>query len=96
MSENDRASEAWHARLPKSITRPVVTAKLLGQESFGAISGSIALVVMLAVAVAPSTGAGIWRLGGYDLVCGVNAALAVGALVAFALALRFGRGGSAA
>lgn len=60
-----------------SISRPVVTADLLGRESFGQISGSIALCVMAATAVAPTVGGLLWAIGGYDVV------LAVGGLEAF-------------
>ena len=51
-----------------SITRPVVTAELMGREGFGAISGVFALGFMGAVAAAPSLAAVIWTVGGYDLV----------------------------
>jgi predicted MFS family arabinose efflux permease len=51
-----------------SITRPVVTANLLGRNGFGAISGALALPFMGATAVAPTLAAAIWTVGGYDLV----------------------------
>jgi len=51
-----------------SITRPVVTANLLGRTGFGAISGALALPFMGATAAAPTLAAAIWTVGGYDLV----------------------------
>lgn len=51
-----------------SITRPVVTANLLGRNGFGAISGALALPFMAATAVAPTLAAAVWTVGGYDLV----------------------------
>lgn len=51
-----------------SITRPVVTANLLGRTGFGAISGALALPFMGATAVAPTLAAAIWTVGGYDAV----------------------------
>jgi len=51
-----------------SITRPVVTANLLGRNGFGAISGALALPFMGATAIAPTLAAAIWTVGGYDLV----------------------------
>jgi predicted MFS family arabinose efflux permease len=75
-----------------SISRPVVTATLLGRESFGAISGAIALFVMATTAVAPSVGAQLWALGGYDLMLAVGGGAAVLALASFLLAVRVRRG----
>jgi predicted MFS family arabinose efflux permease len=49
-----------------SITRPVVTAILLGRSGFGIVSGALALPFVTATALAPSVGSMIWRLGGYD------------------------------
>lgn len=51
-----------------SITRPVVTANLLGRTGFGAISGALALPFMGATAISPTLAAAIWTIGGYDLV----------------------------
>jgi len=47
-----------------SITRPVVTAGLLGKENFGAISGAIALCFMSGFALSPLLAAKIWEWGG--------------------------------
>jgi len=70
-----------------SITRPVVTANLLGRNGFGAISGALALPFMGATAIAPTLAAAIWTVGGYDLVrLAVLVLVGVGA-VAFLLAL---------
>ena len=74
-----------------SITRPVVTAGILGREGFGAISGALALPFMLATAVAPTLAAAIWAVVGYDGVrLTVLALVAVGG-TAFLLALASAR-----
>ena len=51
-----------------SITRPVVTAEILGRAGFGSISGALALGFMGASAAAPTLAAVIWTVGGYDTV----------------------------
>ena len=96
------ASNAWPLLLPfaavmqgaalgvSSIVRPVVTATLLGRESFGAIAGAIALPVMLAMAFAPSLGAALWHVAGYDMTFGINVLLAVMATAMLGLALARG------
>ena len=70
-----------------SITRPVVTANLLGRTGFGAISGALALPFMGATAIAPTLAAAIWTVGGYDMVrLTVLSLVAVGGL-SFVLAI---------
>ncbi|MEQ8586486.1 MAG: MFS transporter [Thalassobaculaceae bacterium] len=51
-----------------SITRPVVTAEILGRAGFGSISGALALGFMGAAAVSAILGAAIWEVGGYAAV----------------------------
>ena len=70
-----------------SITRPVITAALMGTASFGAIAGAIATTVLLANALAPSSSSIIWSFGGYSAVLAVNIAVAIGSLAALAAAL---------
>jgi MFS family permease len=53
-----------------SIARPVLTAECLGRANFGAISGLVALLFMLMMALSPSLASLLWRIGGYDLVIG--------------------------
>ncbi|WP_420565944.1 MFS transporter [Thalassobaculum sp.] len=48
-----------------SITRPVVTAEILGRKGFGSISGALALGFMGANAAAATLGAALWEIGGY-------------------------------
>ncbi len=60
-----------------SITRPLVTADLLGREGFGAISGSLALPYVALLAAAPFVAVLLWRWGGYDLTIMVGAAAAL-------------------
>ena len=71
-----------------SITRPVVTANLLGRSGFGAISGAMAVPFMAATALSPFLGSLIWSLGGYDVVIGVMLTTVVAGFLAFVLALR--------
>lgn len=75
-----------------SITKPVVTARVLGRQNFGAIAGALAVPYMMAYALAPSMAAGIWRLGGYDAMVMVTIALPAIGLLAFWQATR-GRSG---
>lgn len=60
-----------------SITRPVVTASLLGSAGFGVVSGALAVAFMGAMALAPTLGAGLWGLGGAGLVIETCAAIAL-------------------
>ena len=67
-----------------SIVRPVLSAELLGRERFGVVAGLMALPYVLAGAIGPVLSAGLWLLGGYDLVLGLS-----GVLVAFAIFAMF-------
>ena len=70
-----------------SITRPVVTAELLGRQNFGAVSGFMAVPYIGATAAAPTIGALIWLTGGYDTVIRFAlAATAIGLLTLLAAA----------
>lgn len=53
-----------------SIARPVLTAECVGRANFGVISGIVALMFMMMMALSPSVASLLWRLGGYDLVIG--------------------------
>ena len=66
-----------------SITRPVITAEMLGRTNFGAVSGMMAVPFIGATAVAPTIGALIWLSGGYDKV--IHFALAATVLGSAAL-----------
>ena len=70
-----------------SITRPVVTAGLLGREGFGTISGAIALCFMSAYALAPLLGARIWEWGGYDLMLKLACVIVLSGFAAYLLVL---------
>ncbi len=70
-----------------SITRPVVTAGLLGREGFGTISGVIALCFMSAYALAPLLGARIWEWGGYDLMLKLACVIVFSGFAAYLLVL---------
>ncbi len=71
-----------------SITRPVVTAELLGRTGFGAISGFQATCYVGASAVAPMAGALLWSLGRYDALILACAVLALVGLASFVVAIR--------
>jgi len=71
-----------------SITRPVATAEFLGTAHFGTISGFIAMPYMLMNAISPSVAAGLWSLGGYDLVIAGAAVSCIGAFTCLLLAAR--------
>lgn len=58
-----------------SILRPVIARDLLGQENFGAKSGGLAALYMLAAASSAWLGALIWGVGGYGLMLWVLIAL---------------------
>ena len=58
-----------------SITRPTLIREVLGAEGFGATSGAVATVAIFGVALAPSIGAALWKLGGYDLMLGTGMCL---------------------
>ncbi|MEE2715897.1 MAG: MFS transporter [SAR324 cluster bacterium] len=70
-----------------SITRPVVTANLLGREGFGAISGAMAVGFMGGFALAPVLAAQLWQWGGYDLVLEIALGTSLFGLFSFLLAL---------
>lgn len=55
-----------------SITRPTLIRELLGANDFGATSGSVAAFAIFGIALAPSLGAWLWALGGYQLMLGVG------------------------
>jgi MFS family permease len=74
-----------------SITKPVVTAEMLGRENFGAVSGAMALPGILGSAVAPTLAALLWLVGGYDIVLAATFGFAVLGLVSFGLAVRTSR-----
>ncbi len=74
-----------------AISRPVVSAAVLGRDGFGAISGAIALPFITASAVAPTLAAAVWAVGGYETVrLGLLGLLAVAA-VSFFLAIASSR-----
>ena len=69
-----------------SITRPVVTAELLGRTGFGAISGTIAAITMTSYAIAPLAAGWPWGLGGYDVMFWICLVLALIATFSIPLA----------
>ena len=51
-----------------SILRPVIIAEYLGRKDFGLMAGLLAAIYLVGYALAPSMGAFIWKIGGYDRV----------------------------
>ncbi|WP_417514552.1 MFS transporter [Minwuia sp.] len=51
-----------------SIMRPVALREMMGERSFGAISGAMAVPYLISAALAPFMGSLLWTVGGYDLV----------------------------
>ncbi|MEM7267995.1 MAG: MFS transporter [Pseudomonadota bacterium] len=72
----------------QSITKPLVTADLLGLAGFGAISGALALPYIAAVAAAPFAAVLFWRWGGYDLMLVAGAVFTTAAVPCLWLARR--------
>lgn len=50
-----------------SITRPVIIGECFGHRNYGAIAGAWAFPLTTAAALAPSLGAMVWSVGGYEL-----------------------------
>ena len=71
-----------------SITRPVITAQLLGVRNFGLVSGMMALPYGLGFAAAPFVSAYLWKIGTYHMVLSFTMVLALVAFVALVLASR--------
>lgn len=63
------------------IVKPLVVAETLGRNSFGAISGALALPVLIAFALGPTLGSVLWDRGGYAVATRVALLLAIGACV---------------
>ncbi len=74
-----------------SILRPVLARDILGEENFGAKSGSLALIFLTAASGAAWFGALIWSVGGYTLMLSLLTGLAVLGAVFYTLADRFAR-----
>jgi len=78
-----------------SILRPVIAREVLGQENFGAKSGSLALIFLVAAASSAYLGAMVWQAYGYDaLLSGLVALTAIGAVL-YLLANKAGHSGGA-
>lgn len=74
-----------------SILKPIVTARLFGRESFGAVTGLMAMPFLAAFAFAPLFGALVWSAAGYDALLWVAFALSGLGYVCFWLAAMQGR-----
>lgn len=70
-----------------SILRPLLIAEVLGTENFGAVSGALAIVPLLATAAAPALGAGLLATGGAMLAAAATLAMGLAGL-GLTLALR--------
>lgn len=76
-----------------SILRPVIVRDILGQENFGAKSGSLALLFLTAAAASAYLGALIWGIGGYGAMLGVLIVLAIMGAVSYITAHRLSQQG---
>jgi len=74
-----------------SILRPLLAREILGEASFGAKSGALALPFLTGSALAPFLGSLIWNWGGYDLMLiALIGVLAIGGVL-YALAHKLAR-----
>lgn len=64
-----------------TILRPMLTAEVLGQSSYGMIAGTLSIPTLAATAVAPTLGAVLMAQGGSALLIGVAGSCAVAALI---------------
>lgn len=71
-----------------SIAKPLAIAERLGRRGYGEVAGALALPFIAGFAAAPFFAVLLWRAGGYDLVLGLSAALAVLGVLFFLLAKR--------
>lgn len=69
-----------------SILRPVIIAEYLGRKDFGLIAGVLAAIYLVGYALAPTVGAFIWQIGGYDRVIEFALAMTIIAFAAIVLA----------
>lgn len=71
-----------------SILRPLVIRDVLGPRNFARMSGTISAGAMLGFAIAPTLGAMVYTIGGYDLVLGMLAFILILAIICLGLAFR--------
>ncbi|MFN3261868.1 MAG: MFS transporter [Pikeienuella sp.] len=71
-----------------SIAKPLAIVERLGRRGYGEVAGALALPFIAGFAAAPFAAVLIWRVGGYDLVLGLSAALVALGVVLFLLASR--------
>ena len=74
-----------------SILRPVITAEYLGRKDFGLIAGVLAAIFLVGFALAPTVGALIWEIGGYDRVIEFTLAMTLTAFAALVMAHRIAK-----
>ncbi len=65
-----------------NIIKPLVTRDIMGEKDFASIAGMLALPYLMAFAVAPLVGAGVWQSYGYSVLL---SALAVGLVMGLML-----------
>lgn len=71
-----------------SIVRPVMTAELLGRQSFGAVFGMLAIPFMMGFALGPTAAAVVSELAGYNTVIAGAGVILAGGLIAIIAARR--------
>lgn len=74
-----------------SILRPLIAREILGAQNFGAKSGALALLFLMASAAAAYVGAVLWAIGGYALMLVVLIVLALLGSGLYVAALRQAR-----
>ena len=72
----------------ESITKPLITAQMLGRENFGTISALVSILFVWGFALAPALGGIIWASYGYDVFFKITMALGLVALIGLIIASR--------
>lgn len=72
----------------ESITKPLITAQMLGRENFGTISALVSILFVWGFALAPALGGVIWASYGYDVFFKITIALGLVALISLLIASR--------
>jgi len=72
----------------ESITKPLITAQMLGRENFGTVSAFVSILFVWGFALAPALGGIIWASYGYDALFKVTITLGLVALISLLIASR--------
>ena len=72
----------------ESITKPLITAQMLGRDNFGTVSAFVSILFVWGFALAPALGGIIWASYGYDALFKVTISLGLIALISLLIASR--------